>query len=77
MKCYHREEFVIVGYSDPKGSRPHLGVLLLAYYTDEYAFLTFVAILLIVAAVGLVRDIVKERREKSSADQSTFSRVPD
>jgi ATP-dependent DNA ligase len=26
---------VIVGWSDPEGSRPHLGALLLGYYTDD------------------------------------------
>lgn len=35
IKCYHQEEFVIVGYSDPEGSRPYLGALLLAFYADE------------------------------------------
>jgi DNA ligase D-like protein (predicted ligase) len=34
-KCVNREEFVIVGYSDPEGSRPHFGALLLAYYDDN------------------------------------------
>ena len=34
-KCLNREEFVIVGWTDPEGSRPHLGALLLAYYTPE------------------------------------------
>jgi DNA ligase D-like protein (predicted ligase) len=34
-KCYQREEFVIVGYSEPEGSRPYIGALLLAYYDDE------------------------------------------
>jgi DNA ligase D-like protein (predicted ligase) len=33
-KCYRREEFIIVGYSEPEGSRPYLGALLLAYYDD-------------------------------------------
>ena len=28
-------EFVVVGWSDPEGSRPHLGALLLGYYTDD------------------------------------------
>ena len=28
------EEFVIVGWYDPEGSRPYLGALLLGYYTD-------------------------------------------
>jgi hypothetical protein len=32
VKCLHREEFVVVGWTDPEGSRPFLGALLLAYY---------------------------------------------
>jgi DNA ligase D-like protein (predicted ligase) len=34
-KWLNRREFVIVGWSDPEGSRPHLGALLLGYYTDD------------------------------------------
>jgi DNA ligase D-like protein (predicted ligase) len=34
-KALNRKEFVIVGWSDPEGSRPHLGSLLLGYYTDD------------------------------------------
>ena len=34
-KWLNREEFVIVGWSDSEGSRPHLGALLLGYYTDD------------------------------------------
>jgi DNA ligase D-like protein (predicted ligase) len=34
-KCLNRQEFVVVGWTDPEGSRPHLGALLLGYYTDE------------------------------------------
>src|SRR5258707_15590366 len=32
VKCQNREEFVVVGWTDPEGSRPWLGALLLAYY---------------------------------------------
>jgi bifunctional non-homologous end joining protein LigD len=32
VKCLHREEFVVVGWTDPEGSRPFLGALLLGYY---------------------------------------------
>jgi ATP-dependent DNA ligase len=32
VKCLYREEFVVVGWTDPEGSRPFLGALLLAYY---------------------------------------------
>jgi DNA ligase D-like protein (predicted ligase) len=34
-KCLNEEEFVIVGYSEPEGSRPYLGALLLGYYDDS------------------------------------------
>jgi ATP-dependent DNA ligase len=29
VKCLHREEFVVVGWTDPEGARPWLGALLL------------------------------------------------
>jgi bifunctional non-homologous end joining protein LigD len=32
VKCQNREEFIVVGWTDPEGSRPWLGALLLAYY---------------------------------------------
>src|SRR4029450_12312798 len=34
-KCVNREEFVVVGWTDPTGSRSHIGALLLGYYTDD------------------------------------------
>jgi DNA ligase D-like protein (predicted ligase) len=34
-KWLNRQEFVIVGWSDPEGSRPHLGALLLGFYADD------------------------------------------
>jgi ATP-dependent DNA ligase len=34
-KCLNREEFVVVGWSDPEGSRHRIGALLLAYYTPD------------------------------------------
>jgi hypothetical protein len=34
-KCLNREEFVIVGWSDPEGSRHRTGALLLGYYTPQ------------------------------------------
>jgi ATP-dependent DNA ligase len=33
-KALNRQEFV-VGWSDPEGTRPHLGALLLGYFTHE------------------------------------------
>jgi bifunctional non-homologous end joining protein LigD len=35
VKCLHREEFVVVGWTDPEGARPLLGALLLAYYDTD------------------------------------------
>jgi DNA ligase D-like protein (predicted ligase) len=35
VKCLNREEFVVVGWTDPEVSRPRLGALLLAYYTPD------------------------------------------
>jgi ATP-dependent DNA ligase len=34
-KCLNREEFVVVGWTDPEGSREHIGALLLGYYTED------------------------------------------
>jgi DNA ligase D-like protein (predicted ligase) len=34
-KCLNRQEFVVIGWTDPEGSRPHLGALLLGYFTEE------------------------------------------
>jgi DNA ligase D-like protein (predicted ligase) len=35
VKCLHREEFVVVGWTDPEGRRPLIGALLLAYYDPD------------------------------------------
>lgn len=35
LKCGERQEFVIGGYTEPKGSRSGLGSLLLGYYDEE------------------------------------------
>lgn len=35
LKCQQRQEFVIVGYTDPKGSREGFGALLLALHDDQ------------------------------------------
>ena len=34
-KCLNREEFIVVGWTDPEGSRSHIGALLLGYYTED------------------------------------------
>ena len=33
-KCLNEDEFIVVGWSGPEGSRPYLGSLLLGYYDD-------------------------------------------
>jgi DNA ligase D-like protein (predicted ligase) len=35
VKCLYREEFVVVGWTDPEGRRPYVGALLLAYYDPD------------------------------------------
>jgi DNA ligase D-like protein (predicted ligase) len=35
IKCLNREEFVVVGWSDPEGSRHRIGSLLLGYHTPD------------------------------------------
>jgi DNA ligase D-like protein (predicted ligase) len=35
VKCLYREEFVVVGWTDPEGRRPWLGALLLPYYDPD------------------------------------------
>lgn len=36
-KCLNREEFVVVGWTDPEGARPRLGALLLGYHAPDGA----------------------------------------
>jgi DNA ligase D-like protein (predicted ligase) len=35
VKCLNRGEFVVVGWTDPEGTRPYVGALLLAYYDPD------------------------------------------
>ncbi len=35
IKCAHRQEFVVGGFSEPSGSRSRFGALLLGYYNSE------------------------------------------
>ena len=34
-KALNRQMFVVVGWSNPEGTRPYLGALLLCYYSDD------------------------------------------
>jgi bifunctional non-homologous end joining protein LigD len=38
-KCLNRAEFVVVGWSDPEGSRHAIGALLLGYYDADHRLL--------------------------------------
>ena len=38
VKCLNREEFVVIGWTDPEGARPWLGALLLAYHDPDGRF---------------------------------------
>ena len=51
-KCLNREEFVVVGWTDPAGSRPHFGALLLGFVCQVPALRQLRSQL---AATGLVR----------------------
>jgi ATP-dependent DNA ligase len=35
VECLIREKFVVIGWTDPEGSRPFLGALLLGYYDPD------------------------------------------
>ena len=35
VKCLNREEFVVIGWTDPEGARPWLGALLLGYFDPD------------------------------------------
>jgi DNA ligase D-like protein (predicted ligase) len=35
VKCLNREEFVVVGWTEPEGRRPYVGALLLGYYDPD------------------------------------------
>ena len=35
VKCLNREEFLVLGWTDPEGRRPLLGTVLLAYYDPD------------------------------------------
>jgi hypothetical protein len=35
VNCLNREEFVVIGWTDPEGTRPFLGASLLGYYNPN------------------------------------------
>ena len=74
LKCTHRQEFVIGGYTDPKGSRTGIGSLLLGIHDDAGQ-------LLFAGAVGSGFDqqtlgTVKQAVTALAADASPFAVKP-
>jgi bifunctional non-homologous end joining protein LigD len=55
-KCLNREEFVVVGWSDPEGSRHRIGALLLGYYTDEGKLIYAGRVVAVMAATSALGD---------------------
>ena len=76
-KCLNRGEFVIVGWSDPEGSRPFLGSLLLVYHDDDgrlvYAGRVGTGMLKKTLAL-LHRRLAAARRPRNAARRSAAAR---
>jgi DNA ligase D-like protein (predicted ligase) len=69
VKCLNREEFVVVGWTDPEGSRPHLGALLLAYYAPDGQ-------LVYAGRAGTGMNTDQLRRLREALDRLAMSEVP-
>jgi bifunctional non-homologous end joining protein LigD len=69
VKCLNREEFVVVGWTDPEGSRPHLGALLLAYYAPDGQ-------LVYAGRAGTGMNTDQLRRLREALDRLATSEVP-
>jgi bifunctional non-homologous end joining protein LigD len=72
-KCTHRQEFVIIGFTDPKGSRPGLGALLLAYYSDDGKKLVYAG----KAGTGFDTSTLRDLRERLDLITQFNSPLPD
>jgi bifunctional non-homologous end joining protein LigD len=70
LKCSQRQEFVIGGYTDPKGSRTGIGSLLLGFY-DEEKKLRYAGNVGTGFSDSALRDL-KEKLDKIAADGSPF-----
>src|SRR6185436_5158565 len=69
LKCGHRQEFVIGGYTDPKGSRAGIGALLLGVH-DEHGKLQYAG------KVGTGFDDTMLRQLKRSLHAIASARTP-
>jgi bifunctional non-homologous end joining protein LigD len=70
LKCSQRQEFVIGGYTDPKGSRTGIGSLLLGFY-DEEKKLRYAGNVGTGFSDNALRDL-KEKLDKTACDRSPF-----
>ncbi|GAB1718696.1 MAG: ATP-dependent DNA ligase LigD phosphoesterase module / ATP-dependent DNA ligase LigD polymerase module [Nitrosospira sp.] len=70
LKCSQRQEFVIGGYTDPKGSRTGIGSLLLGFY-DEEKKLRYAGNVGTGFSDNALRDL-KEKLGKIAVDRSPF-----
>jgi len=61
IKCLHREEFVVIGWTNPEGSRPFLGALLLAYYVRPFPVIRPGACLLQVPRLSAIRALCDDQ----------------
>jgi DNA ligase D-like protein (predicted ligase) len=73
-KCLNREEFIVVGWSDPEGSRHRIGSLLLGYYTPDGKLIYAGRVGTGMTVAELER--VYQRLEPLSADRMSLSEPP-
>jgi DNA ligase D-like protein (predicted ligase) len=72
-KCLNREEFVVVGWTDPEGGRGYIGALLLGYFTPEGELVYAGRV-----GTGMTQDQLRQllERLKPVAARKTPLRVP-
>jgi len=63
IKCLARQEFVIGGFTDPKGSRVGLGALLVGYYSDAGRSLVYAG----KVGTGYTRTLLRDLRQRLDA----------
>jgi bifunctional non-homologous end joining protein LigD len=71
IKCLNRQEFVIGGFTDPKGSRVGFGALLVGYYSDDGRSLVYAG----KVGTGYTRTMLLDLRRRLDAlqqDRSPF-----
>jgi bifunctional non-homologous end joining protein LigD len=81
IKCLARQEFVIGGFTDPKGSRIGLGALLVGYYSDDGRSLVYAGKVGTGYTRTLLRDLCRRldalRQERSPFGQGDPPRGAD